>query len=69
MFNNKGFSEGLQSHPGASFINALSSESMYDIHDSPALKQAYSETGMFKGDKCGISIALCTDGVNPQNCM
>jgi len=66
MFNNKGFSEVLQSHPGASFVNASSSsESMYDIHDSPAWKQAYSETGMFKGDKRGISLALCTDGVNP----
>jgi len=38
---------------------------MYDIHDSPAWKAAYSDGGIFKGDKCGVSLAVCTDGVNP----
>lgn len=38
---------------------------MYDIHDSPSWKDAYSATGQFRGDKRGIGFALCTDGVNP----
>jgi len=59
MFNDKGFSRILQSHKRSS------SDSMYDIHDSPAWAEAYSDTGIFNGDKRGISLAFCTDGVNP----
>lgn len=38
---------------------------MYDIHDSPTWAAAYSPDGQFEGDPRGVSLALCTDGVNP----
>ena len=38
---------------------------MFDIHDSNSWKSAYSKTGTFNGDSRGISLSLCTDGVNP----
>ena len=38
---------------------------MFDVHDSPAWENAYSDAGMFEGDSRGISLGLCTDGVNP----
>ena len=38
---------------------------MFDVHDSPPWKTAYSVAGMFEGDSQGISLGLCTDGVNP----
>ena len=63
MFADKNFSKALQSHPGSLVVEPACE--MYDIHDSPAWKAAYSENGVFKGDKRGISLALCTDGVNP----
>ena len=40
---------------------------MYDIHDSPSWKLAYSSTGTFSSDCRGISFALSTDGVNPYS--
>ena len=40
---------------------------MYDIHDSPSWKLAYSSTGTFSSDCRGISFALNTDGVNPYS--
>ncbi len=40
---------------------------MYDIHDSPSWKLAYSSTGNFSSDCRGISFALNTDGVNPYS--
>ena len=39
--------------------------SMYDVHDSPAWKFAYSNLGQFSSDFRGISFAFNTDGVNP----
>ena len=38
---------------------------LFDLHDSPLWKSAYSDSGVFEGDKRGISFSLCTDGVNP----
>ncbi len=38
---------------------------MYDIHQSPAWKAAYSIEGIFGGDDRGVALGLCTDGVNP----
>ena len=52
----------MQSHTGSDHDPT---GEMYDIHDSPAWKAAYSVVGIFKGDKRGISLAVCTDGVNP----
>ncbi len=37
----------------------------FDIHDSCAWSEAYGENGCFSGDPRGISLAFCTDGVNP----
>ena len=36
-----------------------------DIHDSPVWKIVYSKQGVFNGDKQGINLGLCTDGVSP----
>jgi len=57
------FSKVLQSHTESAAADQAGE--MYDIHDSPAWKTAYSDSEIFKGDKRGISLALCTDGVNP----
>ena len=38
---------------------------MRDIHDSESWRRAYSTKGVFEGDCHGISLALCTDEVNP----
>lgn len=35
------------------------------MQDSSAWNSAYSEDGIFKGDPRGISLGICTDGVNP----
>ena len=40
-------------------------DTIYDIHQSEAWRKAYSKEGIFKEDHRGISLALCTDGVNP----
>ena len=42
-----------------------SSSSLFDLHDSPSWKNAYSDSGIFQGDSRGISFSLCSDGVNP----
>lgn len=42
-------------------------DEMNDIHDSPSWRRAYSLQGVFAGDTRGLSLALCTDGVNPFN--
>lgn len=38
---------------------------IYDIQQSAAWDAAYSTNGIFGGDPRGISLAMCTDGVNP----
>jgi len=50
----------LQSH-----ISTSNDPMMYDIHNSPIWKNIYSGKGPFGGDPRGLSIAFCTDGVNP----
>ena len=63
MFSHKKTAMELQSH-----ISGLPNNTkMHDIHDSSAWSKAYSNAGLFKGDKRGISLAFCTDGVNPFN--
>ena len=42
-------------------------DEMNDIHDSPSWRRVYSLQGVFAGDSRGLSLALCTDGVNPFN--
>ena len=53
----------LQSH---AVLRESDESSIYDIHQSTAWNDAYRVDGLFGGDKRGISLALCTDGVNPQ---
>lgn len=52
----------LQSH---ATTNLSHSGAIFDIHQSEAWREAYSGSGIFKGDPQGVSLALCTDGVNP----
>ena len=62
MYKDKAMAKLLLSHPGSpleSFTN------VHDIQDSPYWKSLYSNNGLFKEDKHGISLAFCTDGVNP----
>lgn len=62
MFGTKQLAQILQAYPGASQVIT---SCMYDIHDSPAWKSAYSTDGIFDGDHRGLSFAFCTDGINP----
>lgn len=50
----------LQSH-----TDLQSFSKIYDIQQSKAWSEAYSADGIFHGDPRGISLAFCTDGVNP----
>lgn len=50
----------LQTHMHVGTVNELE-----DVHDSEAWLSAYSDSGIFEGDPRGLSLALCTDGVNP----
>ena len=40
---------------------------LFDIPDSPMWRSTYSHSGVFGGDPRGISLSLCTDGVNPYS--
>ena len=62
MFKDKTMAKILQMHHGSSLESFTN---VYDIQDSPYWKSLYSNSGIFKGDKRGISLAFCTDGVNP----
>lgn len=65
MFGNKTMSKHLQSHM---HINATRDDVgtlMSDLHQSPAWISKYDDNGPFEGDPRGISLALCTDGMNP----
>ena len=58
FYGTRNISQVLQSH--------MSDElEMYDIHDSPCWKEAYSNLGIFHGDIRGMAFSLCVDGVNP----
>ena len=60
FFGSANLAEVLQSHAQLP-IN----DSIVDIHQAEAWKEAYSSNGVFKGDPRGLSLTLCTDGVNP----
>ena len=62
LFNTSNMAQVLQSH---AVLRESDESSIYDIHQSTAWNDAYRVDGLFGGDKRGISLALCTDGVNP----
>ena len=51
----------VQSHSSSNCTDGT----MFDIHQSPIWKRAYSRDGIFCGDKRGIALSFCTNGVNP----
>ena len=59
MYGTSNISLLMQSHSGSETM-------MYDIHDSLSWREAYSLNGVFQGDRRGISLGLCTDGVIPS---
>ena len=67
MFRNRRMSEVLQNHMKESGKD--SGTIMADVHQSPAWTATYDENGPFQGDPRGISLALCTDGMNPFSKM
>jgi len=62
LFNTSSLAQALQSH---TVTRSDEDDVMFDIHHSSAWKAAYDPDGLFKGDPRGISLAFCTDGVNP----
>ena len=60
MFGTKNLAQLVQAHSGST-----EADRMYDIHDSPMWKDAFSPQGTFLGDKRNIALGLYTDGVNP----
>lgn len=38
---------------------------VHDIQESQAWQESYGNHGIFQGDKRGLSLSLCTDGLNP----
>ncbi len=43
----------------------MKQEVFYSIHESSTWRERYSADGIFHGDPRGLSLSLCTDGVNP----
>lgn len=62
LFGTSRLSELIQCH---SHVRRFDNDYMFDIHDSPMWKKAYSSSGQFKHDSRGIALGFCTDGVNP----
>ena len=62
LFGTFNMAQVLQSH---AVVKSSETEAIYDIQQSPAWKNAYANSGLFQGDPRGVSLALCTDGVNP----
>ena len=60
LFKNKEMAKLIQSHQKKFKAMVIS-----DLHQSPSWNLNYSENGLFKGDPRGLSLALCTDGMNP----
>ena len=58
MYATKNIAQIMQTHTSSHGI-------MFNVHDSPSWSKAYSLEGVFHGDSRGVSLALCTDGVNP----
>lgn len=61
LFGNTNFAAILKSH------TAIGTRKIFDIQQSRAWDAAYSTDGIFCGESRGISLALCTDGVNPSS--
>jgi len=61
MLRNTTVAQTLQSH----ISSQDATTPIFDIHQSPVWKRAYDKDDIFKDDPRGISLALCTDGVNP----
>lgn len=64
MFGNSNISQILQCHGTLSYLDP-ELDHVFDIQQSIAWKKFYSENGIFEGDPRGLSLSLCTDGVNP----
>ena len=62
MFGNQSMAAVLQSH---ATVHNDENDPIFDIHQSVAWRRFYDNSGLFKGDGRGVSLALCTDGVNP----
>ena len=62
MFGNQNIAQVLQSH---AMVQDDETDFVFDIHQSATWRRFYDSTGLFKGDGRGVSLALCTDGVNP----
>lgn len=61
MFGNQSMAKVLQSH---ATICSDENNPIFDIHQSDAWRRFYN-SGLFKGNGRGVSLALCTDGVSP----
>jgi hypothetical protein len=61
MFRNQKVSSDLQSH----LTSNTSTTCISDIHQSQPWMSMYHAAGPFQGDACGISLSVCTDGMNP----
>jgi len=64
IFGNK-TSKHLQSHKPTNATSNDTDTIMSDLHQSPAWISKYDDNGPFQGDPHRISLALCTDGMNP----
>ena len=60
LFGTACVSKILQAHLGAN----NECDDMFDLHDSPEWSRAYSVGGIFNGDRRGLSLAFCSDGLN-----
>ena len=60
MFGNESMAVVLQAHTAL-----RKSAKIYDIQQLSAWNAAYGSNGVFGGDPRGISLAMCTNGVNP----
>jgi len=65
MFGDKTMSKHLQSHKHTNATSSDTDTIMSDLHQSPAWISKYDDNGPFQGDHRGVSLALCTDGMNP----
>ena len=62
MFGNSNIAQVLQSH---ATVRHSESDRVFDIQQSTVWRKFYSKDGIFEGDSRGLSLSLCTDGVNP----
>ena len=60
MYANKDLAKMLQCHQLRDQLGEVQ-----DIHDSKTWKTLYAKDADFSGDKRGVSLAFCNDGVNP----